>query len=494
MIRHQFGQVEFASEHWFRLAATTLASVTRSAGLATPAKPRDAHIRRIDLVAINERMASLILVLREGAIKQALITVDGDDAIDQPTLNAVAARLNERLVDMTASRAEARIAALDADDRVDALARRVGERVVKVVREYDAEAIEEVFSDGLLNVMEAPEFAQSDKLRRVFNALENRAYLGQLVGSVAGSGTVQVFIGHENQPLEMRDVSLVLAPYGRPGPGDRRRRCPRADPDVLFTGDRHGPFRVRPHERTGGSPVCLTDARTRAEERADEIDISPTALLGQIETLTTERDDAIRTTDEYLSALQRERAEFQNFKRRTSEERMRDLGLAGEDLIRKVLAVADDFDRAIEARPAVGRRRPLVPGHRRHRSQAAAPARQRGRDPDRCIAGPPVRPARARGDRQRPGHRTSPRARSSRRSGAAIDSATASSARPSWPSPPAATPARPPATHQTPPFTEPNHLTRSIHRYGQDHRHRPGHDELRRRGHGGRRADRHRIG
>ena len=217
MIRHQFGQVEFASEHWFRLAATTLASVTRSAGLATPAKPRDAHIRRIDLVAINERMASLILVLREGAIKQALITVDGDDAIDQPTLNAVAARLNERLVDMTASRAEARIAALDADDRVDALARRVGDRVVKVVREYDAEAIEEVFSDGLLNVMEAPEFAQSDKLRRVFNALENRAYLGQLVGSVAGSGSVQVFIGHENQPLEMRDVSLVLAPYGRPG-------------------------------------------------------------------------------------------------------------------------------------------------------------------------------------------------------------------------------------------------------------------------------------
>ena len=217
MIRHQFGQVEFASEHWFRLAATTLASVTRAAGIATPAKPRDAHIRRIDLVAINERMASLILVLREGAIKQALVTVDGDDAIDQPTLNAVAARLNERLVDMTASRAEARIAALDADDRVDALARRVGDRVVKVVREYDAEAIEEVFSDGLLNVMEAPEFAQSDKLRRVFNALENRAYLGQLVGSVAGSGSVQVFIGHENQPLEMRDVSLVLAPYGRPG-------------------------------------------------------------------------------------------------------------------------------------------------------------------------------------------------------------------------------------------------------------------------------------
>ena len=83
----------------------------------------------------------------------------------------------------------------------------------------------------------------------------------------------------------------------------------------------------------------------------DEIDISPTKLLAQIETLTSELDAARATSEEYLPALQRERAEFQNYKRRTAEERMRELGLAGEDLIRKVLNVADDFDRAIEARP-----------------------------------------------------------------------------------------------------------------------------------------------
>src|SRR3954454_22947401 len=37
MIRHQFGQVQHASEQWFRLAATTLATANRIAGLATPA-------------------------------------------------------------------------------------------------------------------------------------------------------------------------------------------------------------------------------------------------------------------------------------------------------------------------------------------------------------------------------------------------------------------------------------------------------------------------
>jgi heat-inducible transcriptional repressor len=217
MIRHQFGQVEFASEHWFRLAATTLASITRAAGLATPAKPRAAHVRRIDLVAINERMASLILVLREGAIKQALVSFADDDSIDQATLNRVAGVLNERFLDRTAVQAETILERSGGEGRFEALTQRIGERVVRIVSEYDAEAIEEVFSDGLLNVMDAPEFAQSDKLRRVFSALENRTYLGQLVGDVAEAGRIRIFIGHENQPIEMRDVSLVLAPYGRPG-------------------------------------------------------------------------------------------------------------------------------------------------------------------------------------------------------------------------------------------------------------------------------------
>src|SRR6267142_265224 len=91
--------------------------------------------------------------------------------------------------------------------------------------------------------------------------------------------------------------------------------------------------------------------RTRAQERIDELDVSPTKLLAEIEGLKAEAEAARAQADEYLTALQRERAEFLNFKRRTTEDRQRELGLAAEDLIRKVLAVADDFDRAIEARP-----------------------------------------------------------------------------------------------------------------------------------------------
>lgn len=92
--------------------------------------------------------------------------------------------------------------------------------------------------------------------------------------------------------------------------------------------------------------------KTRAQERIEELDTSPSALLEQMEGLKAERDEAAAKAEEYLAALQRERAEFTNFKRRTAEERQRELGLAGVDLITKVLNLADDFDRAIEMRPA----------------------------------------------------------------------------------------------------------------------------------------------
>ena len=114
--------------------------------------------------------------------------------------------------------------------------------------------------------------------------------------------------------------------------------------------------------------------KTRAEERADEIDISPTKLLADIEALTGERGrrDGRRPTST-STALQRERAEFLNFKRRTAEERQRDLGLAAEDLIRKVLAARRRLRPGHRAAARRDRGGPVVRGRQRHRPQAAQP-------------------------------------------------------------------------------------------------------------------------
>ncbi len=218
MIRHQFGQVEFASEHWFRLAATTLAAETGTAGLATTAKALVARVRRVDLVAVQDRLALMVVVFREGTTKQVLHNLP--DSTDQEQLNRAAGLLNVLAVGRTADEIAAALSDLpggpEATAESDLLAA-TGERLIRTIREFDAATIDDFFSDGLMNVLAAPEFDRSEKVRRVFAALENRAYLGSLVESVARAGSIQIFIGHENLPFEMQDVSLVLAPYGRVG-------------------------------------------------------------------------------------------------------------------------------------------------------------------------------------------------------------------------------------------------------------------------------------
>ena len=133
-----------------------------------------------------------------------------------------------------------------------------GARILRIVREYDGGRgrgglqRRPAQRDGRAGVR-----PETEKLRRVFAALENRAYLGELVERRAPGGS-RVFIGHENR--RRRDAGRVARARAVRPAGPRRRRGgrPRAHAHALRAGDRHGPLRVRADERTGGSPLCLT--------------------------------------------------------------------------------------------------------------------------------------------------------------------------------------------------------------------------------------------
>ena len=307
-------------------------------------------------------MALLIVVFREGTMKQALQNLPV--MADQDQLNRVASLLNLLAVDRTADEIEAALARPSARRRHHGRHGPADPRAESGLSgrcaSSTARSIDDLFSDGLLNVMAAPEFDRSEKVRQIFAALENRAYLGSLVDSVAQAGTIQIFIGHENSPLEMQDVSLVLAPYGLVGRavgvvgvlGPTRMPYAQAIASVEFVSGLD--------ERTGGASVCVIDTgrphgsgppertpnrrpRTRTPSRC--------TAPPHTRSCATQLEIAKGLAAEHLASLQRTAADFANFKRRTAEDREREFGLASESLLRKLLAVADDFDRALDAMP-----------------------------------------------------------------------------------------------------------------------------------------------
>ncbi len=91
--------------------------------------------------------------------------------------------------------------------------------------------------------------------------------------------------------------------------------------------------------------------KTRAEERIDAIDASPKALLEQLEQLREQLSLAEQQAGESRAGWQRAAADFQNYKRRTEQERDATLGLANEMLLLKLVSVVDDFDRALASMP-----------------------------------------------------------------------------------------------------------------------------------------------
>jgi molecular chaperone GrpE len=90
---------------------------------------------------------------------------------------------------------------------------------------------------------------------------------------------------------------------------------------------------------------------TRAEERIAGLDVQPTALVAEIERLHAELDEARREVGDNRAGWQRAAADFANYRRRAEQEREATLGLANEMLLAKLLAVVDDFDRALAAMP-----------------------------------------------------------------------------------------------------------------------------------------------
>ncbi|MEA2676142.1 MAG: molecular chaperone GrpE [Chloroflexota bacterium] len=92
--------------------------------------------------------------------------------------------------------------------------------------------------------------------------------------------------------------------------------------------------------------------RTRAEERIAGLDTSPARLTAELDQLRAELATAQQEAAENKAAWQRSAADFSNYRRRTEQEREAMVGLANEVLLAKLLAIVDDFDRAIANMPA----------------------------------------------------------------------------------------------------------------------------------------------
>src|SRR3990170_367262 len=211
MIRHQFHQARAEVDEWVRLAASVLAHHLRVASLVTAPRPALAVFKHLELIATQGRQVLLVLVLQGGDVRQQILTLA--EVVDQAYLSQLANQITQSCASMKAAGVSAHAEGLSG------LAHEVTQLVSLLMARADTVSAGMIHHDGLANVLNQPEFANTEIARNALRLLEQRSLLDEVLAKALSPavGGIQVVIGGEGAWDELKDYSMVLARYGAPG-------------------------------------------------------------------------------------------------------------------------------------------------------------------------------------------------------------------------------------------------------------------------------------
>ncbi len=205
-IRHLFHQVETDMEEWVQLAAALLSRIVRNLALVTFPKASLARLRHMELVALHEFLALLVIVLQEAKLKRQILPLE--QATSQDELSMIANKLNAAFEGMTSGQIAAKRLELPP------LEEQVVQALIRVLEVEDQQRHEEPYLDGLRDLLSQPEFAHSERMLRILDLFQDRSLLKSILTQATAEGFVQVIIGEENIQESLRNFSLVLTRYG----------------------------------------------------------------------------------------------------------------------------------------------------------------------------------------------------------------------------------------------------------------------------------------
>jgi heat-inducible transcriptional repressor len=198
-----------------REASRTLSSVAHYTGLVMVPRLQSTVFRRIEFVRLSARQVLAVFITQSGMIQNRLIeTVEEFSASE---LEQITNYLNRTMSGLSIREAKALIVAEMAQEK--ALYDRLLQRAFRLSEEALSELADgEVIIEGTSHLLDQPEFTDLGRMKRIFQAFEQKSLLLSLLDrSLQGKG-VQVIIGSETEYPELAGCSLITANYsGRRG-------------------------------------------------------------------------------------------------------------------------------------------------------------------------------------------------------------------------------------------------------------------------------------
>lgn len=208
--RYRSGKSKRELDSLLRETSRILSEASHYIGLVMAPRLSDVIYNHLEFIHMRKGEVLVVLVSQSGIVHSRSITIDPD--LSQEALDDLTCYLNEELCGLTLKEVRERIL-----KKMEADMRRYQELLEKV---FMAEDLSEshisrsrIYFDGTSNILDLPEFANLEKMKKLFQAIEKKSMMVALLDRSIQSEGVMVYIGSETPLRVLEDCSLITANY-----------------------------------------------------------------------------------------------------------------------------------------------------------------------------------------------------------------------------------------------------------------------------------------
>ncbi len=213
-LEQRFGERADDPRQLVASASQFLSSFTRLAGVVTVPRQPHAAVRQIEFVGLSENRVLAILVVNGREVQNRILQLARPFAAEE--LRRAANFLNEEFCGRELPDVRAQLLKQLQDTRAtmnQVMADAISMAQQMFVPDASAPVPGDVVIAGETNLMGFAELSNVEKLKRLFDAFNEKRDLLHLLDQCLQADRVQIFIGHESGYGILDDCSIVTAPY-----------------------------------------------------------------------------------------------------------------------------------------------------------------------------------------------------------------------------------------------------------------------------------------
>ncbi len=191
-----------------------LSQFCRQAGVVLWPKLSITSFKHIEFLRLGPFDIKVVLISKAGLVHQSHI--QSAEEITQVELDKYGRYINELLQDVPLSKVKERI--LREMESAKTLFDQLFSRALKMAHRAIQGSIDqsEVYIEGRTNLLDNPEFADVEQMRRILQTFEDKSRMIRLLDETLKVSTgIQILLGTEGELREWQEMSLISAPYGR---------------------------------------------------------------------------------------------------------------------------------------------------------------------------------------------------------------------------------------------------------------------------------------